>query len=122
MSTPFTNPAGQWNERYASADGFLFGTEPNAWLRQHAGIWQAGQRVLCVVDGEGRSSVWQHDACGIRPRSNFGFVTLDSISKLRFDRKAIRKLNRMGEHLRQRKRPITGKHHHKTTRCSRCDR
>lgn len=58
MSTPFTNPAGQWNQRYASADGFLFGTEPNAWLRQHAGIWQAGQRVLCVADGEGRNSVW----------------------------------------------------------------
>ena len=58
MSTPFTNPAGQWNQRYASADGFLFGTEPNAWLRQHAGTWQAGQRVLCVADGEGRNSVW----------------------------------------------------------------
>lgn len=53
----FADPAGTWNKRFA-AEGFLFGTEPNAWLREHAGVWQAGQRVLCVADGEGRNSVW----------------------------------------------------------------
>ena len=53
----FTNPAGTWNRRFAE-DGFLFGTEPNAWLREHAGVWQAGQRLLSVADGEGRNSVW----------------------------------------------------------------
>lgn len=59
-STPdkgFADPAGTWNKRFA-AEGYLFGTEPNEWLRQHAGVWQAGQRVLCVADGEGRNSVW----------------------------------------------------------------
>jgi SAM-dependent methyltransferase len=55
--TGFGDPAGTWNQRFA-ADGFLFGTEPNEWLREHAGVWQPGQRVLCVADGEGRNSVW----------------------------------------------------------------
>ncbi len=53
----FADAAGTWNKRF-SADGYLFGTEPNAWLREHAGIWMPGQRVLCVADGEGRNSVW----------------------------------------------------------------
>lgn len=55
--TGFDDPAGSWNQRFA-ADGYLFGTEPNTWLREHAGVWPAGQRVLCVADGEGRNSVW----------------------------------------------------------------
>lgn len=54
---PFADPAGTWNRRF-SEEGFLFGTEPNAWLRDHAGAWQPGQRVLSVADGEGRNSVW----------------------------------------------------------------
>ena len=29
----FTDPAGTWNRRFA-ADGYLFGTEPNVWLRE----------------------------------------------------------------------------------------
>ncbi len=59
MSTdaPFADPAGTWNRRF-SEPGYLFGTEPNAWLREHAGVWQPGQQVLCVADGEGRNSVW----------------------------------------------------------------
>lgn len=53
----FADPAGTWNRRF-DAPGYLFGTQPNAWLREHAGLWQPGQRVLCVADGEGRNSVW----------------------------------------------------------------
>ena len=56
-ASPFSNPAATWNRRF-EADGYLFGTEPNAWLREHAGVWQPGQRVLCVADGEGRNSAW----------------------------------------------------------------
>ena len=56
-STAFTDAAETWNRRFG-ADGFLFGTEPNAWLAEHAGVWQPGQRVLSVADGEGRNSVW----------------------------------------------------------------
>lgn len=53
----FDDPAGTWNRRF-TPPGYLFGTEPNAWLREHAGMWQPGQRVLSVADGEGRNSVW----------------------------------------------------------------
>lgn len=53
----FSDPAGSWNKRFESP-GFLFGTEPNAWLREHAAVWRPGDRVLCVADGEGRNSVW----------------------------------------------------------------
>lgn len=53
----FSDPAGTWNQRFAG-DDYLFGTEPNTWLREHAGVWAPGQRVLCVADGEGRNSVW----------------------------------------------------------------
>lgn len=55
--TPFADPAATWNRRF-EAPGYLFGTEPNLWLRDHADVWQAGQRVLCVADGEGRNSVF----------------------------------------------------------------
>jgi 2-polyprenyl-3-methyl-5-hydroxy-6-metoxy-1,4-benzoquinol methylase len=54
---PFSDPAGTWNKRFAGAD-YLFGTTPNHWLREHAAVWQPGERVLSVADGEGRNSVW----------------------------------------------------------------
>ena len=58
MTPPaFPDPAQTWNRRFETPD-FIFGTEPNAWLREHAGVWRSGQRVLCVADGEGRNSVW----------------------------------------------------------------
>jgi SAM-dependent methyltransferase len=57
MSLPFSRPKQTWDERFGT-EGYLFGTEPNAWLREHAQTWSAGQRVLCVADGEGRNSVW----------------------------------------------------------------
>lgn len=46
-----------WDRRY-DGDGYVFGTEPNTWLRDHASVLPAGGRVLCVADGEGRNSVW----------------------------------------------------------------
>jgi 2-polyprenyl-3-methyl-5-hydroxy-6-metoxy-1,4-benzoquinol methylase len=53
----FSDAAATWNRRYAS-DEFLFGTEPNAWLREQVAAFPVGGRVLCVADGEGRNSVW----------------------------------------------------------------
>ena len=53
----FSDPTQTWNQRFAS-EQYLFGTAPNVWLREHAQLWQAGDRVLCVADGEGRNSVW----------------------------------------------------------------
>ena len=63
MSTPpdrpsaFADAAETWNRRYAG-DDFLFGTEPNAWLREHAGSLPSAGHILSVADGEGRNSVW----------------------------------------------------------------
>ena len=53
------NPASAatWNERYKGEE-YLFGTEPNQYLREKSALWKAGDRVLCVADGEGRNSVW----------------------------------------------------------------
>ena len=56
-STPFSDPAKRWNDRFAK-DGYVFGTEPNEWLRCHASAWKTGSKILCVADGEGRNSVW----------------------------------------------------------------
>lgn len=53
----FGDAAAHWNERFATED-FVFGTEPNEWLRAHASQLAPGGRVLCVADGEGRNSVW----------------------------------------------------------------
>jgi SAM-dependent methyltransferase len=58
MSTPsFADAAQTWNDRF-QGDTYLFGTEPNQYLRRQAHQWKAGDRVLCVADGEGRNSVW----------------------------------------------------------------
>jgi SAM-dependent methyltransferase len=60
---PFKDPAGTWNKRFAGEE-YLFGTAPNEWLRQHAAVWQRGDRVLSIADGEGRNSVWLA-GCGV---------------------------------------------------------
>ena len=41
-----------WDARYAD-EGFLFGTEPNAFLVAHRHLIPPGGRVLCVADDEG---------------------------------------------------------------------
>lgn len=46
-----------WDARYTRED-YLFGVEPNAFLKRETGRLRAGQNVLCVADGEGRNSVW----------------------------------------------------------------
>jgi cyclopropane fatty-acyl-phospholipid synthase-like methyltransferase len=53
----FDNPLETWNARFAR-DEYLFGEEPNAFLRANAHWLQSGDSVLCVADGEGRNSVW----------------------------------------------------------------
>jgi SAM-dependent methyltransferase len=52
-----SDAANHWNSRFKAAD-FLFGTEPNQWLRNHVAAFPPKGRVLCVADGEGRNSVW----------------------------------------------------------------
>jgi len=53
-----TNPAqDHWNQRYAS-EGYLFGEEPNAFLKSQAHLFAADQTVLAVADGEGRNGTF----------------------------------------------------------------
>jgi SAM-dependent methyltransferase len=53
----FDNPREHWNARFAG-EGYYFGTEVNAFLRQHAALLPKSGRVLSVADGEGRNGVW----------------------------------------------------------------
>lgn len=50
-------PAPDWDARYARTD-YLFGTEPNAFLKRETKRLDKSGEVLCVADGEGRNSVW----------------------------------------------------------------
>ena len=47
----------RWNRRF-SAEEYVFGTEPNAFLASQEALLARGMRALCVADGEGRNSVW----------------------------------------------------------------
>jgi len=47
----------RWNGRF-SAEGYVFGTEPNAFLASQRHRLKPGMSALCVADGEGRNSVW----------------------------------------------------------------
>lgn len=47
----------RWEERFSSPD-YVFGTEPNAFLRKQASRFKRGQRALSLADGEGRNGVW----------------------------------------------------------------
>lgn len=46
-----------WDERYA-VDHYVFGEEPNAFLRSCADYLRPGMRALALADGEGRNGVW----------------------------------------------------------------
>lgn len=46
-----------WNERYSEAE-YLFGTEPNDFLKETFSKIPAGGRVLCLAEGEGRNAVF----------------------------------------------------------------
>ena len=46
-----------WNERYNEAE-YIFGTEPNDFLRDTFKKITAGGKVLCLAEGEGRNAVF----------------------------------------------------------------
>jgi SAM-dependent methyltransferase len=47
-----------WDQRFAHAEGYLFGREPNRFLAGEAHRLRPGQHVLCLADGEGRNGVF----------------------------------------------------------------
>lgn len=46
-----------WDSLYTD-EAYVYGTEPNAFLRAQRDRFQPGQEVLAVADGEGRNGVW----------------------------------------------------------------
>ena len=46
-----------WNGRY-EAEGYAYGTAPNAFLVESSHLLPAHGRVLCLADGEGRNGAW----------------------------------------------------------------
>lgn len=46
-----------WDERYAT-DEYVYGTEPNAFLRSQAALLSPTSEVLCLSEGEGRNSTY----------------------------------------------------------------
>jgi cyclopropane fatty-acyl-phospholipid synthase-like methyltransferase len=57
MSEDKTDERIRWRQRYM-APGYLFGTEPNAFLKLQAHLLQKGQTALAIADGEGRNGVF----------------------------------------------------------------
>ena len=64
-----------WSERYKNVgDQYLFGTDPNRYLKSHRDlIVNGGKSAMLVADGEGRNSIWlsgqglRVTACDISP-------------------------------------------------------
>src|ERR1019366_6633820 len=52
-----TSEFDRWEARFAAPE-YLFGTEPNEFLREQAPLLPAHGRALAVADGEGRNGVW----------------------------------------------------------------
>ncbi|MFV2093074.1 MAG: cyclopropane-fatty-acyl-phospholipid synthase family protein [Hyphomicrobiales bacterium] len=50
-------PQDFWNRRY-EAEGYLFGREPNSFVKAQAHLFEPGQAVLSIADGEGRNGVF----------------------------------------------------------------
>lgn len=46
-----------WNKRFDDAE-YIFGTEPNAFLKSQKFRLKTGAKALAVADGEGRNGVW----------------------------------------------------------------
>jgi len=51
------NEFDRWQTRF-SAPEYVFGTEPNAFLKTHAHLLRKGEKALSVADGEGRNGVF----------------------------------------------------------------
>ena len=52
-----TSEQGRWDTRFRAPD-YIFGKEPNAFLKAQAYRLPAGGTALSVADGEGRNGVW----------------------------------------------------------------
>ncbi len=75
------NERNMWDERFA-AEEFVYGTDPNVFLRQVADRFRPGGRVLSLGAGEGRNEIWLAER-GFRVTAvDSSAVGLDKLSKL----------------------------------------
>jgi SAM-dependent methyltransferase len=82
----FENPRDTWDARYR-ADGYIFGTQPNAFLASQSQHLTAGTRVLAVADGEGRNGVWMAQrGCNVLSL-DISPVAIEKARRLASDRK-----------------------------------
>jgi cyclopropane fatty-acyl-phospholipid synthase-like methyltransferase len=51
------HPRSFWDQRY-SEPGYAYGQEPNDFLREQAGRFPRGGKILCLAEGEGRNAVF----------------------------------------------------------------
>jgi cyclopropane fatty-acyl-phospholipid synthase-like methyltransferase len=56
MTKPFVLPE-FWDTRYRDK-GYVYGLSPNDFLREHATLFKAGDKVLSLAEGEGRNAVF----------------------------------------------------------------
>jgi cyclopropane fatty-acyl-phospholipid synthase-like methyltransferase len=56
MTNPFALPE-FWDTRYRD-QGYVYGLNPNDFLREHATLFKAGDKVLSLAEGEGRNAVF----------------------------------------------------------------
>ena len=56
MTTP-VNEFERWEERFRARD-YIFGTEPNYFLKSCTSLLPSSGKALAIADGEGRNGVW----------------------------------------------------------------
>lgn len=65
MKQTFTNSA-FWNDRYQD-EKYIYGQHPNVFLRDNANLFQNGDTVLTLAEGEGRNAVFlAQKGCKVR--------------------------------------------------------
>src|SRR5690554_3301234 len=75
-----------WDTRFASTDGFIFGTELNLFMVSQAHLFKPGMKALAIADGEGRNGVWLAQQ-GLDVTSVDGSqVALDKANRLALER------------------------------------
>ena len=59
MLNELSNPSefARWEKRFSVPD-YVFGTEPNAFLKAQTALLPTSGTALAVADGEGRNGVW----------------------------------------------------------------
>ncbi|MCM2322982.1 MAG: class I SAM-dependent methyltransferase [Oligoflexia bacterium] len=77
--------AKKWDERY-EGEGFFYGTEPNAFLKEQVGAFPPGGQVLCLAEGEGRNAVFLAERGFQVTAVDVSSVGLEKLRKLAADK------------------------------------